>query len=114
MQVMQSIYTSHVFSALETKFLLEDHPFSEFSPGFGICQLALNVTPVDLLEVSIWTGTNQVFDAIGPLLKTTAPVFPDDYLFNFPIAPGERLVIKAVQTPTGTPTLRWAFRYLPA
>lgn len=109
---MQPIYASHTFTANQVKRLLEDFPQSEYAGRFGIVQCAFNVSAAQV-TVNVWTGTNQVYNGLTPLVKGTAPN-ADDFLFAFPIAPGERLVLEATETAGATPSMLWAMRFLPA
>lgn len=112
---MQAIMGRRVITASVSNLLLTAFPLSEFAPGFGMVQMAFNVSALGAGDgISIWTDTNQVYNGLVPLVKATSPIFPDDYLYNFPMGPGQRLVVDYLEAAAATPTLLWALRWLPA
>ena len=110
---MQDVYASFTFNAGTDKYLLADYPLTEFPETFGVVQLGVN-TDAAGETLSIWTGPVQQYDKLVPLVKSTAPIYPDDFLFSFPIAPGQRLVLLGNATAAGTATWLWGLRFLPA
>lgn len=109
---MQDVYDSYTFVASTPRYLLASHPLSEFTDQYGVVQCAFNASAAGI-NLSIWTGNFQVYNALVPLVKATSPIFPDDYTFSFPIGPGMRLVIYGTVDAT-TPVLLWAMRFFPA
>jgi len=112
---MQPVFARRVITASVANHLLADFPLSEFAPGFGIVQCAFNISALGAGDgIAIWTQQLQIYNALVPLVKATSPTQDDDFLFTFPIGPGERLVIDYNEAAGATPTLLWAMRYLPA
>lgn len=112
---MQQIFALKEIVASVTNHLMADHPLSEFAQAYGMVQCAFNVPALGAGDgINIWVDTNQIFNNLAPLVKATSPIFPDDFLFNFPIGPGQRLVIDYVEGAGATPALLWALRFLPA
>lgn len=50
--------------------------------------------------ITIQAGPTIVLEESPPTVKTTMPVIPDDFLYSFAGAPGDRLVIR-FRNPTG-------------
>jgi hypothetical protein len=50
--------------------------------------------------VTVQAGGEVVLEESAPIVKTTMPVIPDDFAYNFAIAAGRRLIV-AARNPTG-------------
>lgn len=50
--------------------------------------------------VTIQAGPTIILEESPPIVKTTMPVVPDDFLYTAALAPGDRLVLRA-RNPTG-------------
>lgn len=50
--------------------------------------------------VTLQAGPSIILEESPPVVKTTMPVVPDDFLYTAAIAPGDRLVCR-VRNPTG-------------
>lgn len=110
---MLQIYTSYVAVASVRKNLMEDHPLAQFAPSFGLVQAAFNQSAANVV-IDVYSGTTLVVARLVPLVKTTAPVFPEDYIVNFAIAPGEQIVFDMLEEDAATPTILWGMRFIPA
>lgn len=110
---MLQIYAANVMVASVRKNLMEDHPLAQFAPSFGLVQAAFNQSAANLV-IDIYSGTTLVVARLVPLVKATAPIFPEDFVVNFAIAPGEQIVFDALEEDAATPTLLWAMRFIPA
>lgn len=110
---MVQVYSSYVFSANERKNLMSDHPLAEDIPRLGWVQAAFNQSAANLV-IDIYAGSVLVVQRLVPLVKSTAPIIPDDFIVNFAVGPGDKLVFDALEEDAATPTLLWAMRYIPA
>lgn len=110
---MLQVYAHKVFAADERADLLVDYPLAQYAPGYGMVQAAFNQSAANIV-IDIYSGTTLVSQRAVPLVKATAPVFPEDYVFTFAIAPGERILFDALEEDAATPTLLWAMRFIPA
>lgn len=50
--------------------------------------------------ITLQAGPTIVLEESPPVVKTTMPVVPDDFLYTSALAPGDRLVLRA-RNPTG-------------
>lgn len=50
--------------------------------------------------VTIQAGPTLILEESPPVVKTTMPVVPDDFLYQSAVLPGDRLVLRA-RNPTG-------------
>lgn len=50
--------------------------------------------------ITIQAGPTIILEESPPVVKTTMPVVPDDFLYTAALAPGDRLVLRA-RNPTG-------------
>lgn len=110
---MIPIYTSYTFAANERKNLMEDFPLAQFAPRFGWIRAAFNQSAADL-NIDVFSGTNLIYQRMIPQVKSTSPILPDDYIAQFPIAPGEQIVLDALEINGNTPVLLWALNFVPA
>jgi len=110
---MLQVYASYTFVASTRKNLMEDHPLAQFAPSYGIVQAAFNQSAANLI-IDVYSGTTLVVQRLVPLVKATGPIFPEDYIVNFAIAPGEQIVFDVLEEDAATPTLLWGMRFLPA
>jgi len=102
-----------VFVADTRVNLMEAHPLAQFAPGFGLVEAGFNQSAANLV-IDIFAGTNLISQRLVPLVKATAPIYPEDYLIRFAVAPGEQIVFDALEEDGATPTLLWALRFTPA
>ena len=108
------IQATKTFTANETdNDLLSDYPLNQYADAFAMVQVAFNVSAANV-QISINTGSSMVCERLVPLVKSTAPIFPDDFLVTFAIGPGERIQIKAEEVSGATPTMLWAMRVFPS
>lgn len=110
---MLYIQAQRAFTANERKNLMEDHPLAQFAPGFGLVEVGFNQSAANLV-IDVYAGTNLISQRLVPLVKATAPIYPDDYLVRFAVAPGEQIVLDALEEDAATPTLLWSLRFTPA
>lgn len=50
--------------------------------------------------ITLQAGPTIILEESPPVVKTTMPVVPDDFLYTAALAPGDRLVLRA-RNPTG-------------
>ncbi len=109
---MLFIQDQTVFVASTRVNLMAAHPLAQFAPGFGLVEIGLNQSAANLV-VDVFAGTNLIAQRLVPLVKATAPIYPEDYLIRFAVAPGEQIVLDALEEDAATPTLLWALRFTP-
>lgn len=109
---MLFIQDSFTFVASTRKLLMEDHPLAQFAPSFGLVEMAFNLSAAGV-TIDVFGGTNVITSRMVPLVKATAPVYPEDYVLRFAVAPGEQILIDALPDAT-TPVALWGMRFTPA
>lgn len=62
--------------------------------SMGVCAAATGCF------ITIQAGPTLILEESPPVVKTTFPVVPDDFLYQSAVVPGDRLVIRA-RNPTG-------------
>lgn len=110
---MLYVQAQRVYTANERKNLLDDHPLAQFAPSFGLVEAAFNQSAANLV-IDIYSGTTLVSQRLVPLVKGTAPIYPEDFLIQFAIGPGEQIVFDSLEEDAATPTLLWSMRFRPA
>lgn len=65
------------------------------------------------LELDILIGSETIGTRMIPLIKTTSPVYPDDFVVDFTAEAGSRLVVRARNTTGGALTLLTTIRITP-
>jgi len=93
--------------------VMASHPLFEFAPGWGMIIAGFNASAAEML-IDITAGTQLISERLVPLVKGTMPIFPDDYLISFPVAPNDRIIFSVLETAAATPVLLWGARFLPA
>lgn len=109
---MLFIQDSFTFVASTRKHLLDDFPLAQFAPGFGVVQAAFNLSAAGV-TIDIYSGTTIVSQRLVPLVKSTAPIYPDDYVVTFAVAPGDQIDFDALPD-ASTPVALWAMKFIPA
>jgi len=56
--------------------------------------------------ITIQAGPSIILEESPPVVKTTMPVVPDDFLYTAAVAPGDRLVLRARNPTAGSITVR--------
>jgi len=110
---MLYVQASDILVASTRLNLMAAHPLAEIAPSFGIVQAGFNLSALGA-QIDIYSGTNLISQRLIPLIKATMPIFPEDFLVQFAIAPGERITFDLLETAAATPTLLWAMRFIPA
>ena len=63
--------------------------------------VSIGVTPAATgTFITLQAGPTIILEESPPVVKTTMPVVPDDFLYTAALAPGDRLVLRA-RNPTG-------------
>lgn len=75
---------------------------------YGLCNSATG--PV----VDLSVGPNLVTKGVTPNTQNRFPVFPDDFLGSFGVLPGDRIIMKVIETSNNARTLFYSFRFQPA
>jgi len=65
------------------------------------------------LEVTLQVGTQEIAPQMSPSILNRFPVFPEDYADRFGIMPGDRILMRAVNSTGGGLTLFFAFKFNP-
>ncbi len=83
--------------------LVNDNLFSgsafEYARAPGVVSIGVCAAATGTF-VTIQAGPTIILEESPPIVKTTMPVVPDDFLYTAAIAPGDRLVLRA-RNPTG-------------
>lgn len=82
----------------------------EFSPITGVIEIGLNQSATGF-EIDVMVGSEAVVTRMIPLIKTTAPVYPDDFTLRTGVMKGDRIVIRARNTSGGTLVLLTTVRF---
>lgn len=109
---MPIIQKSRTFTASESVANLLSGEFFEFLPYNALIEIGLTVSAAQVL-VDIITGSDVIAKDARPVVKATAPVYPDDFTFFDIAAAGERIVIAARETAGATPTMLYTLRISP-
>lgn len=67
------------------------------SPGIVSCACVASATGG---FITLQAGPTIILEESAPTVKTSMPTVPDDFLYVAPLAPGDRLVLRA-RNPTG-------------
>lgn len=86
--------------------------FYEFLPYNALVEVAANQSATGLL-IDFISGVDVVAKDFTPLIKATAPVYPDDFALQDIAAAGERLVMAVRNTTAGALTLLYTVRISP-
>lgn len=84
----------------------------EFAPTRCIVEFGINQSATGL-EIDILIGARSVITRMIPLIKTTAPIYPDDFPVKAAAMPGERIIIRARNTTGGNLTLLTTVKFNP-
>lgn len=109
---MPIIAKSRTFTASENVANLLSGEFFEFLPYNAMIEIGLAVSAAQVL-VDIITGTDVIAKEVRPVVKGTAPLYPDDFVYQDIAAAGERIVIAARETAAATPVLLYTVRITP-
>lgn len=82
----------------------------EFSPITGVAEFGLNQSATGL-ELDVLIGSESVVTRMVPLIKTTAPIYPDDFTLRAGVMRGDRIVIRARNSTGGALTLLTTVRF---
>jgi len=86
--------------------------FYEFLPYNALIEVGANQSATGLL-IDFISGTDVVAKDFTPLIKATAPIYPDDFPLQDIAGAGERLVMAVRNTPGGALTLLYTVRISP-
>jgi hypothetical protein len=95
--VNENVLTGSQFEILDMNALVE----------FGLVQSATG------LVLDVFSGRDIVAESYSPVIKATAPVYPDDYPLNDVAALSDRLKIRARNTTGGALTLFFSVKFTP-
>jgi hypothetical protein len=109
---MPIIAKSRTFTASENVANLLAGEFFEFLPYNAMIEIGLSVSAAQVL-VDIITGTDVIAKEVRPVVKSTAPLYPDDFVYQDIAAAGERIVIAARETAAATPSILYTVRITP-
>lgn len=109
---MPIIQKTKVFTANENVANLLAGEFFEFLPYNALIEIGLAVSAAQV-NIDLITGSDVIGKDIKPLVKATAPVYPDDFPYQDIAAAGERIIIAARETAAATPTLLYTVRITP-
>lgn len=109
---MPIIQKSKTFTASESVGNLLSGEFFEFLPYNALVEIGLTVSAASVL-VDVITGSDVVAKDVKPVVKSTAPVYPDDFSIVDVSGAGERIVIAARETAAATPTMLYTIRITP-
>lgn len=84
----------------------------EFLPFDAHLLFGLNASAIGL-EIDAFTGQDVLVESMVPLIKTTSPVFPDDFALEDVAAAGERVKVRVRNTTGGALTLLFTVRITP-
>jgi len=86
--------------------------FFEFLPYNALIEIGANQSATGLL-IDFISGTDVVCKDYVPLIKATAPIYPDEFTLQDIAAAGERLVMSIRNTTAGALTLLYTVRISP-
>lgn len=86
--------------------------FFEFLPYNALIEVGLNMSATGLL-IDFFSGTDIVCKDYVPLIKATAPIYPDEFVLQDIARMGERLVLSVRNTTGGALTLLYTVRISP-
>lgn len=109
---MPLIQKSKTFAANENVANLLAGEFFEFLPYTALVEVGLTVSAAQVL-VDFISGQDIVCKDLRPVVKATAPIYPDDFTLSDVVGPGERLVLAARETAAATPTMLYTVRITP-
>jgi len=109
---MPIIQKSRTFTASENVTNLLAGEFFEFLPYPAQIEVGLSVSAASVL-VDFLSGTDVVAKEFRPVVKATAPVYPDDFTLVDVAAAGERLILAARETAAATPSILYTVRITP-
>jgi hypothetical protein len=100
-----------VLTAVTNDNILAGNQF-EFAPTRCIIDIALNASATGF-EVDVLIGSRSIVTRMIPLIKTTAPIVPDDFVIRTGAQAGERIIIRLRNTSGGTLTMLTTVRFTP-
>lgn len=109
---MPIIQKSKTFTASENAANLLSGEFFEFLPYNAFVEFGFSVSAAQVV-VDVITGQDVICKELRPVVKATAPLYPDDFTVNDMVAAGERLVIAARETAAATPTMLYTVKITP-
>lgn len=71
----------------------------EYARAPGVVSIGVTAAATGTF-ITIQAGPVIILEESPPVVKTTMPVVPDDFLYTAAVAPGDRLVLRA-RNPTG-------------
>lgn len=86
--------------------------FFEFLPYDALIEVGLNQSATGLV-IDFISGTDVVAKDYVPLIRTTAPIYPDEFTLQDIAGAGERLVLSIRNTTAGALTLLYTVRISP-
>ena len=86
--------------------------FFEFLPYNALIEVGLNQSATGLV-IDFISGKDVVAKDLTPLIKATAPVYPDEFSLQDIGAAGERLTLAVRNTTAGALTLLYTIRISP-
>jgi hypothetical protein len=107
------LQSSQAFTALQTiddvlvNNVLASNFRRRFAVSYGFTASATG------LQLDLKVGLNFVVVNMLPSLQNRFPVFPDDYLGQFGVVPGDRIILTGREVSNNARTLFFAFRFRP-
>lgn len=84
----------------------------EFLPFNAHLEFGINQSATGLV-VDAYSGTDALVEGMIPLIKTTAPVYPDDFTLEDVAGAGERIKVRVRNTTGGALTVLTTVRITP-
>lgn len=77
----------------------------EYARAPGVVSIGVTAA-ADGTFITVQAGPTIILEESPPVVKTTMPVVPDDFLYTAAIAPGDRLVLRARNPTAGAIIVR--------
>lgn len=84
----------------------------EFLPFHARLEFGFAASAIGLV-IDVYTGSDTLCEEMVPLIKATAPVYPDDFTLTDVAAAGERIKVRVRNTTGGALTLLTTVRITP-
>jgi len=107
------IQAQQAFTALQTieDILVNNIYASNFRRRYAV-QYALVASAAGLL-MDLSVGPNLVTKSLQPSIANRFPLWPDDGNGVFGVLPGDRIILKGIETSNNARTLFYAFKFSP-
>lgn len=77
-----------------------------------VYEIGLNQSATGLV-IDVFVGSAAIASSLIPLIKTTTPIYPDDFVIQTGVLAGQRVKIRARNTTGGALTLLTSIRATP-